>query len=67
MCLVQTPSRFGLSRNSGKRGNSGTPLSGSADSEPTDFSSKLLHLAWHPHHNIIAAAASNSLYLYCQH
>lgn len=29
-----------------------------------DYTSKLLHLAWHPEVNIIAAAASNSLYLY---
>lgn len=30
-----------------------------------DFVSKLLHLAWHPEANVIAAAASNSLYMYC--
>lgn len=29
-----------------------------------DFSSKLLHLAWHPQANLIACAASNSLYMY---
>lgn len=32
--------------------------------EQMDTSQKLLHLAWHPEHQIIAAAASNSLYLY---
>lgn len=65
---LQQPSaktnRFGLSRNSAKKGGS----NGSADAEPTapDFSAKLLHLAWHPgEHNLIAAAASNSLYMYC--
>jgi serine/threonine-protein phosphatase 2A regulatory subunit B len=31
----------------------------------TDYVSKLLHLAWHPEANVIAAAASNSLYMYC--
>ncbi|GBF96678.1 serine threonine phosphatase 2A 55 kDa regulatory subunit B [Raphidocelis subcapitata] len=31
----------------------------------SDFSSKLLHLAWHPEANVIACAASNSLYMYC--
>lgn len=31
----------------------------------TDYNSKLLHLAWHPEANVIAAAASNSLYMYC--
>lgn len=30
-----------------------------------DYSSKLLHLAWHPEANVIACAASNSLYMYC--
>ncbi|CAG9463533.1 unnamed protein product [Pedinophyceae sp. YPF-701] len=30
-----------------------------------DFGAKMLHLAWHPRHNIIASAASNSLYLFC--
>lgn len=29
-----------------------------------DFTSKLLHLAWHPNANLIACAASNSLYMY---
>jgi len=35
--------------------------------EPTnlDYQSKLLHLAWHPEANVIACAASNSLYMYC--
>ncbi len=30
-----------------------------------DYSSKLLHLAWHPEANVIACAAANSLYMYC--
>jgi serine/threonine-protein phosphatase 2A regulatory subunit B len=30
-----------------------------------DYTSKLLHLAWHPEANVIACAASNSLYMYC--
>lgn len=30
---------------------------------PLDFSQKLLHLAWHPQCNVVAAAASNSLYI----
>ena len=29
-----------------------------------DFNAKLLHMAWHPESNLIAAAASNSLYMY---
>ncbi|KAL5725066.1 Serine/threonine protein phosphatase 2A 55 kDa regulatory subunit B beta isoform [Ranunculus cassubicifolius] len=31
---------------------------------PTDFNSKLLHLAWHPTSNLIACAVANSLYMY---
>jgi serine/threonine-protein phosphatase 2A regulatory subunit B len=30
-----------------------------------DYTAKLLHLAWHPEQNVIACAASNSLYMYC--
>lgn len=29
-----------------------------------DFSSKILHTAWHPKENIIAVAATNNLYLF---
>jgi len=29
-----------------------------------DFTTKLLHLAWHPTENSLACAASNSLYMY---
>ena len=40
----------------------------SPDLEPNggmyDFTSKLLHLAWHPAANVIACAAFNSLYMY---
>jgi len=28
-----------------------------------DYSAKLLHLAWHPQRNLVAAAAGNSLYM----
>lgn len=35
-----------------------------ADGTSLDFNTKLLHLAWHPEVNLIAAAASNSLYMY---
>jgi hypothetical protein len=38
----------------------GTEMNGGA----YDFTSKLLHLAWHPMSNVIACAASNSLYMY---
>lgn len=34
-----------------------------AAAPPLDFSQKLLHLAWHPRCNVVAAAASNSLYI----
>jgi serine/threonine-protein phosphatase 2A regulatory subunit B len=40
---------------------------GGADAEDvaTDYTAKLLHLAWHPESSVIACAASNSLYMYC--
>lgn len=61
-CRVQA-SRFGLSRGSSKR--TATPAPADQDAGTTDFTEKLLHLAWHPEANLIAAAASNSLYMFC--
>lgn len=64
--LVQTPVKATRSLTNftrrGKRGseNSAVEFNGGAH----DFKSKLLHLAWHPHANLIACAASNSLYMY---
>ncbi|XWS70262.1 hypothetical protein CRYUN_Cryun03dG0033500 [Craigia yunnanensis] len=40
--------------------NSGVDANGNA----FDFTTKLLHLAWHPTENSLACAASNSLYMY---
>ncbi|KAF5726169.1 serine/threonine protein phosphatase [Tripterygium wilfordii] len=63
---VQTPSRPARSLGSLSRGfrrgadNSGVDSNGNA----YDFSTKLLHLAWHPTENSLACAASNSLYMY---
>ncbi|XP_051115820.1 serine/threonine protein phosphatase 2A 55 kDa regulatory subunit B beta isoform-like isoform X2 [Andrographis paniculata] len=64
---VQTPSRPSRALGSSitrvvKRGaeNQGIDANGNT----FDFSSKLLHLAWHPSENSIACAASNSLYMY---
>ncbi|KAL6756775.1 WD40-repeat-containing domain protein [Haematococcus lacustris] len=60
---LTTPSkanRFAIRKNGvGKRG------AGDGAEAGTDYASKLLHLAWHPEANVIAAAASNSLYMYC--
>lgn len=61
---LQTPSktnRFAIRKNPGvgKRANNDPGEMGN------DYTSKLLHLAWHPEANVIAAAASNSLYMYC--
>ncbi len=61
--LVQVSSRFGLNRGASKRLS--TPAPAEQDAGSTDFSEKLLHLAWHPEANLIAAAASNSLYMFC--
>ncbi|KAK9811783.1 hypothetical protein WJX72_009879 [[Myrmecia] bisecta] len=60
----KTASRFSLGRGSQAKQRAGTPAS-DPDAIQYDFSSKLLHLAWHPEANVIAAAASNSLYMYC--
>eukprot|EP00262_Sarcandra_glabra_P008661 TRINITY_DN2228_c0_g1_i1.p1 TRINITY_DN2228_c0_g1~~TRINITY_DN2228_c0_g1_i1.p1 ORF type:complete len:506 (+),score=85.21 TRINITY_DN2228_c0_g1_i1:215-1732(+) len=38
--------------------------SGDANGGAYDFSTKLLHLAWHPTSNALACAAANSLYMY---
>ncbi|KAJ6963700.1 hypothetical protein NC652_002120 [Populus alba x Populus x berolinensis] len=35
-----------------------------ANGSSFDFTTKLLHLAWHPTENSIACAAANSLYMY---
>nr|GMC76040.1 serine/threonine protein phosphatase 2A 55 kDa regulatory subunit B beta isoform isoform X1 [Ipomoea batatas] len=37
---------------------------GDANGNSFDFTTKLLHLAWHPTENSIACAAANSLYMY---
>ncbi|MCO5556877.1 hypothetical protein L7F22_010431 [Adiantum nelumboides] len=47
-----------FARRAGGRGNEMDSNSGYS------FSAKLLHLAWHPSANLIACAASNSLYMY---
>lgn len=60
---AQTPSKPLRSLTSfGRRNKKGneSDLNGSTN----DFKSKLLHLAWHPSANMIACAASNSLYMY---
>lgn len=57
----KSSSRFGLSRGGGSKKSAGSE----AELLTSDFSTKLLHLAWHPTANVIAAAASNSLYMYC--
>ncbi|KAL3566374.1 hypothetical protein D5086_031789 [Populus alba] len=63
---VQTPSRpsrsLGALSHGFRRGadTSGVDTNGNA----FDFTTKLLHLAWHPTENSLACAASNSLYMY---
>lgn len=42
----------------------GGPDDDSAEAVASDLTAKMLHLAWHPGADVIAAAASNSLYLY---
>ncbi|KMZ65616.1 Serine/threonine protein phosphatase 2A 55 kDa regulatory subunitB beta isoform [Zostera marina] len=64
---VQTPTRPGRSLSSltrvVRRGTFSTATV-DANGNSNDFTSKLLHLAWHPTENVIACAATNSLYMY---
>ncbi|CAA6671653.1 unnamed protein product [Spirodela intermedia] len=55
---VQLPARPGRSLGSLTRSG------GEPDGSPHDFTTKLLHLAWHPSENSLACAAANSLYMY---
>jgi serine/threonine-protein phosphatase 2A regulatory subunit B len=58
---AQGGNRFGIRSKApaGKRSPCDPP-------EPhSDYSSKLLHLAWHPEADVVACAAANSLYMYC--
>ncbi|KAK9101254.1 hypothetical protein Scep_024684 [Stephania cephalantha] len=63
---VQTPSKPSRSLTSLTRAVRNGPDSPGIDSNGNafDFSTKLLHLAWHPTENSIACAAANSLYMY---
>lgn len=45
-----------------RRGTDNTRIE--VDGTSYDFSSKLLHMAWHPTENSLACAAGNSLYMY---
>ncbi|XP_071692013.1 serine/threonine protein phosphatase 2A 55 kDa regulatory subunit B beta isoform-like isoform X2 [Rutidosis leptorrhynchoides] len=64
---VQTPSRPSRSLSSitrvVRRGGGESP-GVDANGNSFDFTTKLLHLAWHPSENSIACAAANSLYMY---
>ncbi|KAL3639745.1 Serine/threonine protein phosphatase 2A 55 kDa regulatory subunit B beta isoform [Castilleja foliolosa] len=64
---VQTPSRPSRSLTSSitrvvRRGAESPGVDTNGNS--FDFTTKLLHLAWHPSENSIACAAANSLYMY---
>ncbi|KAI5586264.1 hypothetical protein POPTR_006G231000v4 [Populus trichocarpa] len=63
---VQTPSRPSRSLGTLSRGfRRGADTSGAdTNGNAFDFTTKLLHLAWHPTENSLACAASNSLYMY---
>ena len=61
-CVLQTPNRFGLSRAHHRR--AGTAHNSPEDVLHQDLGAKMLHLAWHPESNVIATAASNSLYMF---
>ncbi|KAL1810575.1 hypothetical protein DCAR_0730284 [Daucus carota subsp. sativus] len=64
---VQTPARPARSLSSSltrvvRRGAESPGIDANGNS--FDFTTKLLHLAWHPSENSIACAAANSLYMY---
>ncbi|XP_024979539.1 serine/threonine protein phosphatase 2A 55 kDa regulatory subunit B beta isoform-like [Cynara cardunculus var. scolymus] len=64
---VQTPSRPPRSLSSitrAVRRGGDSPGGVDANGNSLDFTTKLLHLAWHPSENSIACAAANSLYMY---
>ncbi|KAB2065360.1 hypothetical protein ES319_A09G084000v1 [Gossypium barbadense] len=62
---VQTPSRPSRSLNSITRVvRQAETLGVDANGNSLDFTTKLLHLAWHPTENLIACVAANSLYMY---
>ncbi|KAL5698375.1 hypothetical protein ACHQM5_029424 [Ranunculus cassubicifolius] len=61
---VQTPSRPSRSLGSLTRGSRRGADNVDANGNNYDFTTKLLHLAWHPTENSIACAAANSLYMY---
>ncbi|KAL2493199.1 Serine/threonine protein phosphatase 2A 55 kDa regulatory subunit B beta [Abeliophyllum distichum] len=65
---VQTPSRTtsrSLSSSLSRVVKRGSESPGvDANGNSFDFTTKLLHLAWHPTENSIACAAANSLYMY---
>ncbi|CAA7408762.1 unnamed protein product [Spirodela intermedia] len=63
---VQLPARPGRSLGSLTRvvRRGGESLGAEPDGSPHDFTTKLLHLAWHPSENSLACAAANSLYMY---
>jgi serine/threonine-protein phosphatase 2A regulatory subunit B len=58
----QITSRLGLTRN--RRDMSKRATDDGVAEGASDFSAKLLHLAWHPQLDAIACAASNSLYIF---
>ncbi|XP_031091918.1 serine/threonine protein phosphatase 2A 55 kDa regulatory subunit B beta isoform-like isoform X2 [Ipomoea triloba] len=63
---AQTPSRPARSLSSITRvvRRGGESPGVDANGNTFDFTTKLLHLAWHPSENSIACAAANSLYMY---
>ncbi|KAE9584672.1 putative transcription factor WD40-like family [Lupinus albus] len=56
----KNPMRRQVPTHSRSLGNTGVDANGNS----FDFTTKLLHLAWHPSENSIACAAANSLYMY---
>jgi hypothetical protein len=62
MCLLQMPARFALNRGAARSRSSS--FTQGDDAIASDYTQKMLHMSWHPEANVIAAAASNSLYIF---
>ncbi|XP_072968156.1 serine/threonine protein phosphatase 2A 55 kDa regulatory subunit B beta isoform-like isoform X1 [Typha angustifolia] len=60
--LARSPRYLSSATGAGRRGTETPGVDGNGNSY--DFTTKLLHLAWHPTENSIACAAANSLYMY---
>jgi serine/threonine-protein phosphatase 2A regulatory subunit B len=58
------PGRFAGFGRGGQRARAGAAAASPEEALASDFGAKVQHLAWHPSANVVATAASNSLYVF---